>query len=141
MDPDENLRKQREAAAEIIELIDDADAENGGDLDADAEDRILSLAEDLAEHVQALDGWLKSFGFLPKDWTRRHAKSNGFRKNEEVEDMLKFLTKMAKDWEDNGPLGRTVSDPSERAHCREMFERQAEMLRWVLGEDIEAGGA
>lgn len=61
MDPDANLKEQRELAAHIVWAI-----ENNRGFD-----RRKALR--FAELVIALDEWLGNGGFLPKDWqiTRR----------------------------------------------------------------------
>jgi hypothetical protein len=63
MDPDAALTRIRELAAEIISGADEVDDYDGfGHLDTEA--------VDIAEAFQGLDGWIKSGGFLPKDWRR-----------------------------------------------------------------------
>jgi hypothetical protein len=52
MDPDENLKEQRE----IVDRILDGNEEN---------------YVKLAELVEALDKWISKGGFLPKAWARR----------------------------------------------------------------------
>jgi len=56
MDPDENLKTQLRLAKSILAS---ADAE---------EDPGLGHPRELAEHVEALHGWLMSGGFLPTTW-------------------------------------------------------------------------
>lgn len=58
LDPDECLRQLRQYISVMRHC-----AEEGEPLDAD--DAVL-----VAEKFEALDGWLKSGGFLPKDWTK-----------------------------------------------------------------------
>lgn len=58
MDPDANLREQREIAKRIVAL-----AETGEDDQQLGEEGIR-----LAELVLALDEWLTNGGFLPTDW-------------------------------------------------------------------------
>lgn len=67
MDPDANLREQRELARAIIERFDRVDEHTGRYSDLDMEGQI-SDAERLAELIQALDEWITKGGFLPKDW-------------------------------------------------------------------------
>jgi hypothetical protein len=55
MDPNANLKEQREIARRIL-------LSEPLDLDGDA--------ARLAELVIALDGWITRGGFLPKDWQR-----------------------------------------------------------------------
>lgn len=73
MDPNANLKKQRALSAEILRLVDQlhTDATPAGvATDAKLYQRIGPLASDLAEHVEALDTWIKGRGFLPSDWKR-----------------------------------------------------------------------
>lgn len=56
MDPDENLKTQLRLAKSILAS---ADAE---------EDPGLGHPRELAEHVEALHGWIMSGGFLPAAW-------------------------------------------------------------------------
>jgi len=60
MDPNATLAKMRQLANMI--LSDEGGLEDAGDLE--------DAARDLAEHVEALDGWLRQGGFLPKAWER-----------------------------------------------------------------------
>lgn len=62
MDPNENLRNQRELAALILKEYDKPHSDA---------DRIAPLAEDLATHVQALDTWIAKGGALPTAWVRK----------------------------------------------------------------------
>jgi hypothetical protein len=63
MDPDANLKRQREVAAEI-EACSTSDTRT-----------LASLADELAELVVSLDEWLLKGGFLPADWAfRPHGK-------------------------------------------------------------------
>lgn len=59
MDPDENLKTQLSLAKSILAS---ADAE---------EDPGLDHPRELAEHVEALHGWLMSGGFLPAVWASK----------------------------------------------------------------------
>lgn len=62
MDPNENLKRQRELAAEIIKLY---------EIETSLNDyKLVPLGNELAEHVQALDEWLAKGGFLPEGWSR-----------------------------------------------------------------------
>lgn len=58
MDPNANLREQREIAARL----------NGSD--TRSADEIIADAQRLAELVEALDEWLCKRGFLPSAWQR-----------------------------------------------------------------------
>jgi hypothetical protein len=58
MDPNANLKEQRELTQRIMRAFDEANS-NG----IDQED-----ANRLAELVQALDEWLVKGGFLPESW-------------------------------------------------------------------------
>lgn len=57
MDPNENLREQRELAEAIIRTMDDEGVVSAYD------------AERLAELVLALDSWLLKGGASPRAWT------------------------------------------------------------------------
>lgn len=73
MDPNANLNKQRALSAEILRLVDKLHCEAtpiGMASDAATYERIGGLASQLAEHVEALDTWVKGGGFLPNDWKR-----------------------------------------------------------------------
>ena len=71
MDPEANLAEQLSLAAEIIEIIDGGVDEGGNlSLSEDEMDEVVDNANRLAELVQALDGWLRSSGFLPSSWER-----------------------------------------------------------------------
>lgn len=58
MDPDANLREQRELAADIIRM-----ADAGDDYEP-----VANKGTQLAELVQALDEWLRRGGRLPAEW-------------------------------------------------------------------------
>lgn len=68
MDPEVVLTKLREAAATWLRLT---DAEF---LSAGQEQEREQSGTDMAEHVEALDGWLCCKGFLPHDWARKGGK-------------------------------------------------------------------
>jgi hypothetical protein len=61
MDPNENVKRQRQVADQIIAAMEDGNITNS---------MICTLADDLAELVVALDDWLTNGGFLPSEWTR-----------------------------------------------------------------------
>lgn len=67
MDPDQNLKEQRDLAEQIIDII---EASNGAVAPLSIEE-IRDLAYRLADRVQALDGWLTRRGFLPAAWAVR----------------------------------------------------------------------
>jgi hypothetical protein len=67
MDPDEALKKAREALKRM------------GDEAYDAGD----MAQELAEAFEALDGWLSKGGFPPHAWDRGLAPENDAAENEE----------------------------------------------------------
>lgn len=52
MDPVENLRRQRAIAIELLDAVHDSDVTE-------------ELAGELAELVEALDGWMSNGGFSP----------------------------------------------------------------------------
>jgi hypothetical protein len=56
MDPDANLKEQRELVRDIRRYI-----ENEGRAPTDDTDRLVDL-------VEALDEWIVKGGFLPRDW-------------------------------------------------------------------------
>jgi hypothetical protein len=58
MDPSETLKRIQALAAKIIKQSELRDEDTSESLDA----------YELAENVEALDGWLKRGGFLPKSW-------------------------------------------------------------------------
>lgn len=66
MDPNENLRRQRDLAAEIVRLNINPDYSKRA---RDA--RVLEAADELADLVLALDAWLTTGGFLPRAWERK----------------------------------------------------------------------
>ena len=72
MDPNENLKQQREIAKQIAELRD----ELCGEIDTSHKHAyhvvrlsLVNHAIRLAELVLALDQWLVKQGFLPRDWS------------------------------------------------------------------------
>ena len=70
MDPNANLREQREICREILKIQDDCNAD--GTYTHGQEERLAELATRLAELVQALDEWIIAGGFLPKAWNRNN---------------------------------------------------------------------
>ena len=62
MDPDANLKEQREIVKDLID---------GNDYDTD---EWLAMANRLADLVEALDGWLSNGGFLPLAWRQGGAR-------------------------------------------------------------------
>ncbi len=59
MDPNEALRRLREAAAKVREEMDKC---FGGDP--------MDDVSDMLQHFEALDGWITNGGFLPAAWRR-----------------------------------------------------------------------
>jgi len=59
MDPDEALRRLREAAARVREEISKG---FGGDP--------MDDVSTMLDHFEALDGWLSNGGFAPKAWRK-----------------------------------------------------------------------
>jgi hypothetical protein len=57
VDPDEALQQLRTAIRDYRDATSIAAADDA--------------AGRLAEHVEALDGWLRGGGFLPAEWSRR----------------------------------------------------------------------
>ena len=76
MDPDANLKEQRELAEEILKLADGVCGDKSIETPKEtkmreaSEQLILYKAEKLAELVQALDQWISRGGFLPRGWKR-----------------------------------------------------------------------
>jgi hypothetical protein len=66
MDPNANLREQRELAKEILHIQDNCSA--FGEFTYNQEQDLIQHAQRLAELVEALDGWIKKGGFLPDNW-------------------------------------------------------------------------
>lgn len=64
MDPEANLKELLELSEEVL----------NGDLDDFDQSEVYAVAEKatrMAELVQALDGWIKKGGFLPKSWSKK----------------------------------------------------------------------
>jgi DNA-directed RNA polymerase specialized sigma subunit len=61
MDPNENLKRQRELVKEIQE-------ENAKQYED--QEILASCAVELAELVEAMDEWISKRGFLPNDWSQ-----------------------------------------------------------------------
>lgn len=68
MDPDANLKEQREIAREIQAIWDDCNED--GTLTFPQMAAISDKAGRLAELVEALDKWISKGGFLPAAWKR-----------------------------------------------------------------------
>lgn len=68
MDPDANLREQREVASNIIKTIDECNGD--GTLLEDQSAKLAYLADRLAQLVISLDEWLAYGGTKPKRWER-----------------------------------------------------------------------
>ena len=69
MDPNENLRRQRETLEELRELQWEAEeAEERGRSTGAFAERQLDLLTELSQLVEDLDEWLSKGGFLPGDW-------------------------------------------------------------------------
>lgn len=62
MDPDSNLRDQREIRQRLLKAFDAADPDTG-EWHPDLDD-----VYQLAELSEALDGWLSRDGALPREW-------------------------------------------------------------------------
>ena len=70
MDPNANLREQREHVRDIYAINDSADSDTG-EYTEDQELALVGHASRLAELVEALDGWITGGGFLPSAWNRK----------------------------------------------------------------------
>lgn len=66
MDPNEALRRCRQSLARWLTACDHA--EDFSELVTEKQLRELS---DLADHFEALDGWMSNGGFLPRAWMAR----------------------------------------------------------------------
>jgi hypothetical protein len=64
MDPNANLAEQRRLAKRLLELP----ADELGHYTTAEQSEAYYASLRLAELVEALDGWIGSGGFLPKDW-------------------------------------------------------------------------
>lgn len=62
MDPNETLRRLLRLATMVL----DCDSDTG----PESEMSLTDAAYAMAEHVESLDGWLSSGGFLPEKWGR-----------------------------------------------------------------------
>lgn len=69
MDPNANLKEQREVCDFIMHVWDNAS--DDGSFTPDQEKDLVHAAYRLAELVQALDQWITGRGFLPVAWSRR----------------------------------------------------------------------
>jgi hypothetical protein len=65
MDPDEVLKQLRELVEKITAISDDHFIANVANSEFD-------IATEMADKFHDLDDWLKSGGFLPKDWFSVH---------------------------------------------------------------------
>lgn len=68
MDPNANLREQRELVREIQRVWNDCNAD--GTLTAVQAEHVADRASRLAELVAALDQWLSNGGFPPEAWIK-----------------------------------------------------------------------
>lgn len=66
MDPNANLREQRELVQSIHALIDGCNED--GTMTRESEESLMHDASRLAELVEALDTWIMRGGFIPDDW-------------------------------------------------------------------------
>lgn len=71
MDPNENLKRQLEAAREILAQMDGLDSDQWSDEQDRSEyfEAVADIGVVLAEHVLALDEWLSKGGFKPARWS------------------------------------------------------------------------
>jgi hypothetical protein len=72
VDPDANLREQRELSAAIIRTADGEPFAGRTELQA-------TRAERLAELVQALEEWVMKGGAMPDDWQAAQARASARR--------------------------------------------------------------
>jgi hypothetical protein len=68
MDPEANLRAQRETTRDIMKIWDACG--HDGNFTPQQENELVHYAYRLAELVEALDGWIKGGGFLPSSWQK-----------------------------------------------------------------------
>jgi hypothetical protein len=64
VDPNANLEMQMRLSGMIIEKL------GAGPMNREEVEQFLSIAEQLAEHVEALNGWIVKGGALPKAWEK-----------------------------------------------------------------------
>jgi hypothetical protein len=57
------------SAVDRVNEINDECPENGIPT-PDQQAALISLADDLAQYAEALDGWIRGGGFLPSDWRK-----------------------------------------------------------------------
>lgn len=69
MDPDETLKNVEEALAQASKFLDREMDDSG--LDDEELVQAEDLLSDLYESVNALNEWMKSGGFLPKEWQKK----------------------------------------------------------------------
>lgn len=67
MDPTENLKSQMRLVVNIVRTIDGSEDING---DIPSLHKVARMANELAEHVDALNTWLSKGGFLPDQWSK-----------------------------------------------------------------------
>jgi len=72
MDPNANLREQRELVEQINTLL---NAAHGKRLTGTQEQDIILHSARLAELVEALDQWIAGGGFLPDSWEIAHKRA------------------------------------------------------------------
>ena len=68
MDPNANIREQRDLTAAIVDIQDNCS--DVGEYTEEQELELVYLGTRLAELVQALDMWITGGGALPKLWQR-----------------------------------------------------------------------
>ena len=76
MDPDANLREQRELVRAITAIFDAANAVTGEYTPLQAI-TVRGYATRLAELVEALDRWITAGGLLPQPWQPRVPEASG----------------------------------------------------------------
>lgn len=103
MDPEANLRAQRDVAAAVMKLWDSAG--DDGSFTAAQTAALVHHAYRLAELVQALDGWILGGGFLPAPWKQPDTQLSEF-----LDDVVDYLDDRqdVNDGEDGQPVPNTA---------------------------------
>lgn len=68
MDPTANLDATLERARGIIQTIDSSEGDDWSETDREILESLAQQANELAELVDALNGWITGGGFLPEQW-------------------------------------------------------------------------
>jgi hypothetical protein len=76
MDPDACLKELLELKEKVVEFLEacESDFDVLRDVDSVLVDDFLVDVNELCNHVESLDGWMKKSGFLPKKWQKGRKK-------------------------------------------------------------------